>query len=168
MMGAPTAQAKAAAQGILSMSKKELEVERMSKEDMYLQGNGERIFELAKSDPYYRNMIEQLRLHHVEDGDIREWHNLSNVEKRVMLNSDKTIMLAEIRVLERKGHTKQESAKSVLKHHATFTGNVDAGAYNVFVDQLDLPVTSETVDVLIQNAQNRVTVVVSLDSKVPG
>ncbi len=125
LMGTPRLQAQSMAKEILAMSRKELQEQGLNPSQIYQEGNGERFLVLAQTDPKTRAQLDTLHQHGVTDEDVRRWHDLSFLEKRVYLNTDKTIMMSEVRVLMGKGLTQEAALSQVFGHHATFTDDTN-------------------------------------------
>ena len=125
LMGVSNVQARSMAKEILAMSKKDVQEQGLNQHQIYQEGNGERFLALSQTDPKIRVQLDTLHQHGVTDEDVRRWHNLSFLEKRVYLNTDKTIMMSEVRVLMGKGLAQESALSQVFAHHATFTDNTD-------------------------------------------
>lgn len=95
-MGMPQRQAVDIADGIVRKAKEAL-VSAGQRESMYIEGMGDGLLSNKQRDSKSAAFVQKLLHAWVSENDIRSWHNLSPLERKVMLESDTLMIVAFVR-----------------------------------------------------------------------
>ncbi len=117
LIGFPTNQSKAMSQTVLKKSKDEL-IKAGQRNDMYRTGDGEHL--LLSQDAYIREHLEACKKHGATDEDIRNWHNLCQLEQSFLLNQDVLIAASLYETEQARGKTKAEAREAVKRSFAKY------------------------------------------------
>lgn len=116
-MGMTPSQAKRHFKDILKQAKASSEMEGTSKLPL---NYGDIRLEKESTHDGIRSILTKLRNEGVRDEDIRWWWNMHDLERRMMTAVDEISRLALFTRVIEDGHTPDEAAKEVRKHHPMF------------------------------------------------
>lgn len=120
-MGVPSEEAEETANTLIDACIQEAQREGAME---MIENYGDTLLEMEKSDSGIKRFLDVRRSHGVTDEDIREWWNMSDLERRIIVKIEGLKQIALFRRLRDRGLSQDEAAYGVRKYLPLY-GDVD-------------------------------------------
>ena len=108
--GMPPSQAQSLAADIVKRAKQTLTAADMAS-TMTVEGMGDKLLANLGQAPVFADIVKTLAAQGVTEADIRTWHNLSQLERKVLLDTDTLIIIAFVKTLADQSGDQEAAAK---------------------------------------------------------